>query len=210
MWPYRKKEKKGIKLAPGESMEIGFAASWRKDKDEVMIMTDAGLVVLDGKNELFIEVGGDNIDPVKVQLVPDFKKKTINLVEIIDPNAEKKFSDKDGPRLKFAGSTIIKKRSTTLSDYLNDWDRQMERFEKLTKRSKMLRNIFIPINIVTCIFNFSSFIVNSNIFRYINLAIAILCVYLVYYIWNKHKKLYKEYLKYKDLREKSFGVVKEK
>jgi len=210
MWPSKKKEKKGIKLAPGESMEIGFAASWRRDKDEVVIMTDAGPIVLDGKNELFIEVGGDNIDPIKVQVVPDFKKRTINLVEVIDPNAENKFPDKEGPRFRFAGSTIIKERSMTISDYLNNWDRQMEQFEKVIKRSKIIRNIIIPINIIACIVNFYLFITKSDLFRYINLALAILCVYMVYYVWNSHKKIYKEYLEYKELIEKSFGLVKEK
>lgn len=210
MWPSRKKEKKGIKLAPGESMEIGFSTSWRKDKDEVMIMTDAGPVVLDGKNELFIEVGGDNIDPIKVQVIPDFKKRTINLVEVIDPNAEKKFSDKDGPRLKFAGSTVIKERDMTISDYLNNWDRQMEQLEKVIKRSKIIRNIVIPINIIAFFLNLYLFITKSDTFRYVNLAVAILCVYMVYYAWSSHKKVYKDYLEYKDLREKAFGLVKEK
>ncbi len=59
MWPSKKKEKneenKGITLAPGQSIEIGFATSWRRDKDEVIIMTGDGPIVLDGKNELFIE-----------------------------------------------------------------------------------------------------------------------------------------------------------
>lgn len=211
MWPSRKKEKKGIKLAPGESMEIGFSTSWRRDKDEVVIMTDAGPIVLDGKNELFIEISADNIDPIKVQVIPDFKKKTINLVEVIDPNTEK-FPDKEGPRLRFAGTTMIKERGTTLGDYLKNWDKNMEQFEKLVKRSKKLRNIFIPIIIIVCIANFYIFIItnNSNIFRYINLALTILCVYMIYYTWNSHKKLYKEYLEYKDIREKSFGVVKER
>jgi hypothetical protein len=210
MWPSRKKENKGIKLAPGESMEIGFAASWRRDRDEVLIMTDDGPIVLDGKNELFIEISADNIDPIKVQVVPDFKKKTINLVEIIDPNAEKKFPDKDGPSLAFAGSTIIKERCMTISDYLKNWDQNMERSEKVVKRSKIIRNIFIPVNVILFFWNLYLFMTNSDMFRYVNLILAILCIYMIYYIWNSHKKLYRYYLEYKDLREKSFGVVKER
>ena len=148
MWPSKKKEKKGIKLAPGESMEIGFATSWRRDKDEVIIMTDSGPIVLDGKNELFIEVTANNIDPIRLQVVPDFKNKTINFVEVIDPNTKKKFPDRDSPRLTFAGSTIIKEKDMTISDYLKNWDKNMEEFEKLVKRSKLIRNIFVPANII--------------------------------------------------------------
>lgn len=210
MWPSKKKEKKGITLAPGESMEIGFATSWRGDKDEVVIMTDAGPIVLDGKNQLFIEIAADNIDSIKVQVVPDFKNKTINFVEVIDPNVKKKFPDKDGPRLTFAGSTIIKERCMSLGDYMKNWDQNMERLEKLIKRSKRTRNIFVPANIILFFWHSYSFMTNSNAFRYINLVVATVCLYMIYYISNSHKKLYKDYLQYKDLREKSFGVVKEK
>lgn len=209
MWPYKKKEKNGIKLAPGESMEIGFATSWRKDKDEVVIMTGDGPVVLDGKNELFIEVTAYNIDPIKLQVVPDFNNKTINFVEVIDPNVKKKFPDKDGPRLTFAGSTIIKERCMT-RDYLKNWDQNMEKFEKSVKRYKRMRNIFIPVYIILFFWHSYSFMTNSNMFRYVNLVVAIVCLYMIYYISNSYRKLYKDYLQYKDLREKSFGVVKEK
>lgn len=209
MWPSKKKEKKGIKLAPGESMEIGFATSWRRDKDEVAIMTDSGPIVLDGKNELFIEVVADNIDPIRVKVVPDFKNKTINFVEVIDPNVKKKFPDNDGLKLAFAGG-IVKERGMDLSDYLKNWDQNMERFEKLVNRSKKVRNIFVPANIILFFWCSYSFMTNSNMFRYINLSLATLSLYMIYYISNSHKKLYKDYLQYKDLREKSFGVVKEK
>jgi hypothetical protein len=210
MWPSKNKRKKGIKLAPGESIEIGFATSWRRDKDEVMIMTDAGPIILDGKNELFIEIGADNIDPIKVQVVPDFKKKTLNLVEVIDPNAGKKSPDKDGPRLTLAGNAIIKERGMTISDYLKNWDQEMERFEKAVKRFKIMRNIFILINIILFFLNLYLFMTKSNMFRYVNLIVAIAPLCVIYYILSSYKKVYKDYLEYKDLREKSFGVVKER
>lgn len=209
MWPSNKKERKEIKLSPGESMEIGFATSWRIDKDEVVIITDSGQIVLDGKNELFIEVTAENIDPVKLQLIPDFKNKTINLIEIIDPNIpniKKKF---DGPRLKFAGS-IIKERTLTISDYLKNWDQDIEHYGKLVNRSKKVRNILIPVYIILFFWNSYIFITTINIFRYASLSIAIACLYMPYYTWNSHKKFYEAYLEYKDLREKTFGVVKEK
>jgi len=210
MWPFKKKQKKGITLAPGESMEIGFATLWRKDKNEVEIMTNDGPIVLDGKNELFIEIAADNIDPIKIQVIPDFKNKTINFVEVIDPNVKKKFPDKDGPRLTFAGSTVIKEKCMTISDRLKNWDQNMERYEKLVNRSKKVRNIFIPIGIILFFWHSYLFIINSDMFRYINLTISILLPYMIYRIWNSHKKLYEDYLQQKDLREKSFGIVKEK
>lgn len=209
MWPSKKKEKKGIKLSPGESMEIGFATSWRRDKDEVVIMTANGPIVLDGKSELFLEIKADNIDPVKLQVVPDFKNKTINFIEVIDPKSKKKFQDKDGPRLVFAGATI-KERGMTLTDYLKNWDRNVEQFEKAVKRAKMLRNIFAPINIILLSWNLFAFLTKSDMFRYVNLFATIISAYVIYYLTNSHKKLYKDYLEYKDLREKSFGIVKEK
>ncbi len=210
MWSSKKKEKKGIKLAPGEIMEIGFATSWRRDKDEVAIMTDHGQIILDGKNELFIEVSADNIDPIKIQVVPDFKSKTIDFVEVIDPNVKKKLPDKDNPKLTFAGSTIIKERGMTLGDYLKNWDQNMDQFEKLVKRSKKIRNIFVSVYVILVFWHSYAFMTTNNNFRYIHLLVVIVGLCMIYYIPNSHKKLYKDYLQYKDLREKSFGVVKEK
>ena len=209
MWPPKKKEKRGIKLAPGESMEIGFATSWKRDKDEVMIMTDSGPIVLDGKNELFIEITAENIDPIKVQVVPDFKNKTINIIEVIDPTVKKKFPDKDGPILRFAGS-VVKERGISLGDYLKQLDRNMETYEKSIKRSKLIRNIFIPVNIILCLWNSYSFMTKSDIMRYLNLFAAILSAFVIFYVWNSHKKFYQNYKQYKELRDRSFEVVKNK
>ena len=212
MWPSKKKkseEKHGISLSPGQSIEIGFAASWNIYKDEVVIMTGDGPIVLDGKNELFIEVTADNIDPVRLQVIPDFENKIINFVEVIDPNVKKKFSDQDGPRLAFAGSTMAKERDVTFGDYLKNWGQNMEKYEKLVKRSKIMRNIFVPANVILFFWHSYAFMTTDSMFRYINLSLVILSVCMIYYISNSHKKLYKDYLQYKDLREKSFGVVKE-
>lgn len=209
MWPSKKKEKKGIKLAPGESMEIGFATSWRRDKDEVVIMTDNGPIVLDGKSKLFIEISAENIDPIKVQMIPDFKNKTINLVEVLDPNAKKKFPYKDGPRLTLAGS-IIKERGISLGDYLKHWDKDMEQFEKSTKRSKLIRDVFVPVNIILCIWNFYNFMTKTDMMRYFNLFAAILSGFMIFYVWNSHKKFHHDYKQYKELRDRAFEVVKNK
>ena len=210
MWPFKKKEKNEIRLAPGERMEIGFAVSWRRDKDEVVIVTDDGPIVLDGKNELFIEVTADNFDPIKLQVVPDFNNKTINFVEVIDPNTKKEIPNKDGPRLAFAGSTIIKERGISFGDYLKNWDKNIQQFEKLVKRSRRMRNIFVPVYIILFFWHSYIFMTNSSMFRYINLFVIIMSVCMIYYLINSHKKLYRDYKQHKDVREKSFGVVKEK
>lgn len=206
MWP-NKKKKRGINVAPGESLEIGFATSWRKDKDEVVIMTEDGPIVLDGTNELFIEIVGDNIDPIKLQLIPDFKKRTINFVEVIDPNAKKRFEEGEGPTFKFTGSDV---RRIAISDYLKKRDRQIERLEKIVKKSRMMTYIFIPIFIILFFWNLYIFMINDNVFRYTNLIAMLILLYVTYYILNSHRRIYKDYLEFKEQRDRSFGIVKEK
>lgn len=199
MWPFKNKEKKITKLSPGEDMKIGFTTLWRRDKDEVTITTDSGPIVLDGKNELFIIVTAENIDPIKIQMVPDFKNKTISLVEVIDLNVKKKFPDKDG----FAGS-VINERGI----YLKNWDQNMEKFEKLIKRSKRIRDIFVPINIILFFWNSYVFVTNNDNTRYLSLFGAILSLCLIYYALNSHRKLYKDYIQYKEYKDNMFGIVK--
>lgn len=206
MWP---KKKKGVKLSPGECMEINFLTSWRRDKEEVFIITEKGQIILGRHSELFVEVTADNIDPVKLQVIPDFKKKVLNFVEIIDPNEKKKFKNQTGPKLTFAGR-IIKESDMSFGDYLKQWDNNVKDIEKMVNSSKWIRNIFIPLNILLSFWNFYLFLTNSNDSRYINLGVTIFTVYMIYYIYNSHRKLYGDYKKYKETREQAFGVVKEK
>jgi len=205
MWPF--KRKKGITLAPGESMELGFLTQWRRDKNEVIIMTKNGPILLDGKNELFISVTADNMDPIKLQIVPDFKNKVLNFVEIIDPNAPKKFTDANSPRLTFTGS-MVKEKSISFGDYLKEWDGDLERIEKNVKTYRRLRNIFIPINILLALYNLYLFTVSTNTARYINLAVGIFSTYMIYYLWKTDKRYHSGYKKYKEMRENAFGIVK--
>jgi hypothetical protein len=83
-------------------------------------------------------------------------------------------------------------------------------FEKTVNRSKWIRNIFIPFNIISCLYNSYSFMTKSDNSRYINLGVAIFTLYIIYYIYHSHKKLYDGYKQYKEKREETFGVVKEK
>lgn len=207
MRPFKKK--KGVTLSPGESMELEFLTQWRRDKDEVVIMTNDGPILLDGKNELFINVAADNMDPIKLQIVPDFKNKVLNFVEIIDPNAPKKFKDTNSPRLTFTGD-MVKERNISFGDYLKEWDNDIETIGKNVKNYRRLRNIFVPINILLVFYNLYIFTVSVNTTRYINLAVGIFSTYMVYYIWNTDKKYHNSYKQYKEMREKAFGIVKNK
>jgi len=207
LWPFKKK--KGITLAPGESMELGFLAQWRRDKDEVVIMTKNGPILLDGKNELFINVTADNMGPIKLQIVPDFKNRVLNFVEIIDPNVPKKFAGTNSPRLAFTG-TMVKEKSISFGDYLKEWDNDIERIEKNVKSYRRLRNIFVPINILLAFYNLYIFTVSTSMTRYINLAVGIFSTYMIYYLWNTDKRYNNSYKQYKEMRENAFGIVKNK
>lgn len=206
MWPSKKKEKKGIILAPGESMEINFLTSWRRDRNEVVILTDNGPIVLNEKNELFIEVKADNIDPIKVQVIPDFKNRTINIVEIIDPDFKQKFST-NGPRLEFSGG-VIKERGMSFGDILKHMDKNIKEYDRIIKRSKWTRNIFIPLNFILVLWNLYLFI-KSDMKSYLNILAMAISLFVIYYIYISHKKIYKSYVQYKDLRDKGFEIVKD-
>lgn len=207
MWPFKNKEKKGITLAPGESMELGFTTSWNTDKDEVTIMTNDGPIVLDRKSKLFINVTADNMDPVKLQVIPDFKNRILNFVEIIDPDAKKKFPD--GPRLSFVGRTV-EERHMSIGYYLKNWDKNIQIFEKSVKKSKRIRDIFVPINIILFIWSSYNFMTRDGLMRYLSLSAAILSAFAVFFIWRVNKNLNRDFENYKELREESFGLVKDK
>ncbi len=80
------KKDKGIIIPAGGSIGLEFITSWRNDINEVTIMTDNGPIVLDGKNELYINVSADDANTIKLQVIPDFKNRVLNFVEVLDPN----------------------------------------------------------------------------------------------------------------------------
>jgi hypothetical protein len=100
MWPSKKD--KDIILPPGKGLEIAIGVQWRKDKDEVVIITDNEKFVLNGKNELFLEVTSSNAGYIKVQIIPDFKKRTISVVEVIDVN-NSNVTGENREKISFAG-----------------------------------------------------------------------------------------------------------
>lgn len=207
MWPIKKK--KGIRISPGESIAMEFLTQWRSDKKEVVIMTEEGPILLNDKSELFINLQADDMDPVKIQVVPDFKNKILNFVEIIDPNTPKKFADTNGPKFAITRG-IIKERHLTINDVLKDWDNDIEKFGKNVKNYRIIRNIFIPLNIFLAIWNLYQFITIDNIGRYINLIVGIFSICVVFFIWITDKKHHDALEKYKEDRENAFGIAKNK
>lgn len=204
MWPFKKK--RGMVIRPGESLDIEFLTSWRKNN--VVIITKNGPIVLDENSQLFIEVIAENVDPIKVEIVPDFKKRVLNFVEILDPNTPKKFTGPNSPRLAFG--SVMKEKKMSFGDYLKEWDDNIEKFEKIVKRSRWIRNIFIPLNIFLTFFNLYLFVTKTDVARYIDLAVGIFTIYMVYYIWNMDKKSHNDFRRYKEMRDNAFGVVKNK
>lgn len=207
MWSPKKR--KGITLPSGKSIEIGFTTAWRRDKDEVVIITEDGKIVLDGKNELFLEISASNVDPIKVQIVPDFKNRVLNFVEVIDINAQQKTGENKG-KISLAGISSSKEEAVTIGEYLKNWDEDIEKFGKHLKDHGRSTKIFVTLEIALIFFNLYLFITENGLSRYLNLIIVIFLGFLTYNSWSKHRKLCKDYNAYKDMRSRAFEVVKDK
>lgn len=203
------KKRKGITLPPGKSIEIGFTTAWRNDKDEVEIITDDGKIVLDGKNELFLEISASNADPVKVKIVPDFKKRVLNFIEVIDINA-KQITDENKAKIAFVGMSIPKDETISVDEYLKRWDENIEKFGKQIKDRRRSTTIIVTLNTTLVLFNLYMFITGNWPARYLNLIAIIISGYLTYYLWGRYKKLCKEYGEYKNLRSQAFEVAKDR
>lgn len=206
MWSSKKK--KGITPSPGRSIEIEFTTTWRHG--EVVIMTDKGRpITLNEKSEFFIELSADNINPIKIQIIPDFKNRVLNCIEIIDPNVQ--LTDENKGSIKFVGINISKKKPISLGEYLKKWDENLEEFGKNIKIYKKRKYIYTILLIVLIFLNTYLFINESRQYlRYFNIFTIIISICTLYYLWKTNRELLKEYEEYKELREKSFGIVKEK
>lgn len=210
MWnPFKKKRE--IILAPGESAGIKLLTAWRKDKNEVAIITEKGPIILNEASKFFIEVTAKNADPIKIEVIPDFKKKVLNLVEVIDSNVKKKYTDKDSPKLKFAGVEIVGQRYISFGEQLKNWDENVEGYGKIIKKYKrILAYLIMPISISLVIINLYLFIIKNDIYRYISLILAISSILVSINMWLSYKKYCNHYRQYKELRGKIFELVKEK
>lgn len=101
-----------VDIPPGESREIGFGIEWSSDKKEVKLFfgeEDNDTLVLNEetakKGKLILTINGKNVDPVRIELIPDFDKHEIYTREILDVDEKKKFTGKDDARLVFGGMT---------------------------------------------------------------------------------------------------------
>jgi len=206
MWPSKKDE--GISLPPGRSIEIDFCVEWKKGKDEVVITTDKEKFVLNGKNELFLEVTSSNADTVRVQIVPDFKKRTIDIVEIINANV-KQTTDKNRGKIALVSIGTSKDETVHIGEFLKKWDENIETFGKRINGHKIRRNIFMIFGIMVAAGNTYMFIINNSPMRYINAAFVIVCIYLMSRLWISYRGLFRAYEEYKEQRSRAFEVAKD-
>lgn len=207
MWSFKKK--KGATLPPGGSIEIEFATAWRPDKREVVVMTERGPITLNEKSEFFIELTGDNIEPLRIRVTPDFKNRKLDFVEIIDPNIKSKDIENKG-RVTFTGANMSKDMPISIDKYLKRWDENIEKTGNTIKKYERRKYIFTALGIIMILFSTYALIIGNGSLRYINLLAITITGYTIYRLWGLNRKLCKDYDEYKKLREESFGVVKEK
>jgi hypothetical protein len=223
MWPSKKD--KWVTIPPGKSVEINFGVEWRKDKEEVVIITDNNKFVLDGKNELFLEVTSSNADSVKIQIVPDFKKRTINVIEVIDINASQTTGENKG-KISLVGigpsvdmsrdvsrnvsRNVSNNNTFSIDKYLEAHDENIESFGKRISGYKVRRNIFMIFGALVVTGNVYLFNINTYPMRYINIAAIAIITYASVRLWYSYKDLYTTYEKYREQRSKMFEIVKNK
>ena len=124
MWPPGKKKKEGS-FSDIKSMEVEFVATWRRDRKEVEIMTNGGTFVLNEKTEFYIEIGNENFNPIKVQIVPDFKTRKLNFIEVLDPNAK---IDKSKGIITFSGN---KNKEKSIGKSLEELDEEIKKRKRV-------------------------------------------------------------------------------
>lgn len=203
MWPFKKN--RGISICPGENVGLEIRASWKNDKDEVMIMTEKGPVTLDGTSECFIDIKSSNANPVKIQIIPDFKKRELNFVEVLDPSIK---ADDKSPRLIFTGVTE-RRAYSPIDDIIERLDNDMTEFEMYMKRYRFIKNIIVAVAIIMIAFNIYLFIVRDDTGRYINLFSVIILSLVTYYMLNSYKRMYKNYQELKRCKDKIFETIEE-
>jgi hypothetical protein len=206
MWPDKKDD--DVTLPPGRTLEIGFGVEWRRGKNEVIITTEKEKFVLNGQNELFLEITSSNTDPIMVQIVPDFKKRTINVVEVINANATY-VKGKNKGKISFAGIRPSKEDdNVSIDKYLKAWDENIESFGRRIHSYKKRRNIYTIFGIIVIIGNVYLFTINESPIKYLNAAVAIIIVYVLFRMWNSLRELGRLYEEYKEQRSKAFEVAK--
>ncbi len=206
MWkPFKKK--KGIEIPPGGGIEFEFATSWRRDKNEVAIIADKGPVILDENSEFFMEISGDNIDSLKIQIVPDFKKRVLNFIEVIDPNAK---PGKNKGKISLVSDTMLNDANVQIGKYLNEWDKNIETYGEIIKKYNRRKNILLMIGIIVIFIDMYLFYINGGIARYISGIVILILIYTSINLEKSYRRILKSHETYKEMRSKVFEVVKEK
>lgn len=191
---------------------IKFTTAWRNDKKEVTVMTDSGQFVLDEKTQFFINIDADNFNPIKIQLVPDFDKKILNFIEVLDPSIE---IDKNKGVIKFSSSTrplsneILIDKYKSIDMCLIELDKDIEKIGNDLKNYEKTRCIFISFYIILALISAATFIMGTSPIRYINIIIIIACGYRIYQIWRNSKKIYEKYDDIKKTKDNIFCIAKE-
>lgn len=203
------KKDKGITLPPGQNIEIGFDVEWKKGKDEVVIMTGSERFILNGKNTLFLDVTSNSADSIRVQIIPDFRKRVINVVEVIDAKV-KRVEGKDRAKLSFVGVRTSKDETVSIGEILQSWDRDIEALDKRMHRYKRYRSTFVIFAAIIGIGNIYLFTVNDSPIRYFNLILTIIIIYISFRLWNSYRKLSESCDEYKKERLRAFEVIKNK
>lgn len=203
MWPSKKDE--DIKIPPERTLEIGFSVEWIRGKNEVVITSGKEKFVLDGKNELYLEITSSNTDPITVQIVPDFKKRVINVVEVLNVNAT---HGKRKGRISFAGVRSSKDDAISIDKYLKTWDENIETFGKRIHGYKIRRNIYVTIGTIVIIGNMYLFAINNGPMRYLNAFAVVAIMYTLFRLLNSYRGLFRVYEEYKEQRLRAFEVVK--
>lgn len=104
-----------VDIPPGGSRDITFGVDWIKGKREVHLIfgdNEDEMIIL---NEEIIKkrgcpvltVSADNTNPIRAEIVPDFDKNEINIIEISNENTKE--GNTENTKLMFGGLERVNK-----------------------------------------------------------------------------------------------------
>lgn len=201
MWSSGKKKKEVTSVM--KSMELEFVATWRRDRKEVEIMTDGGPFVLNEKTEFYIEVSNEHLNPIKIQIVPDFRTRKLDFIEVLDPNAK---IDKNKGIIMFSGN---KNKDESLGKRLEEIDEDMKIVDRELRTFKRRNLILLSFSILVILLNIALFIIGTFPGRYLNIIAIAICIYSIYRFRNLSREIYRRYDEIKMAKDEMFGIVKD-
>jgi hypothetical protein len=198
MWPYKKKKKES---AFKGTIGLEILTSWRNDKDEVIIFTKDRSIKLDENSELYLNIE-INSAQIKLKIIPDFQKKELGFIEVLDPNTV-------GIKTIKFDKMIFQERKISIFEQLRWLDKDLEDLDNKLKKLKRIRNVSIIICIISTLINIFIFLMSKNVYRYINLIFAIFGFLAGFYVIYKYNKAYKFYIDIRNSKSELFSIVKE-